>query len=403
MQSRYVLRKCLAIPLFICSNLTRRWFSRPLAQYGKKDGIVLTEVRYSTRTKELELDVINSPGPKNDELVAMGYAASEKVFAARTRLHDGDKDEISSGDGAWIMQKCANTLGGKCQIQFQKQRTVFSFRCTVDVYQLPWQRNEAFEVPSNTWGLAIDDSSIQRRLMKRILASIGVHPSKLLVMGESPEEADVFGSKVAEILRENPSDYVFALVDENMDYKEQRISGSSLMQNVLLGLSEEESSRALVLIRSANDSAEDVALYKSRVHGFFPKTTMTKERSREIAAPLWRERFGQTDEGEDGSNDGMSTVTNDMITKAELMGSLMRAQKFIDEEVDVSEWTLIWSYLHSLLGDLRVADDFEDAVRAAELINSMRGGEDGNIPKEFKQKWEEICELTIKTAGHLKG
>jgi signal transduction histidine kinase len=93
-------------------------------KYGKRDGIIRTEVRYSPNTRVFELDVINQPGRHHADLVAMGPAASRAVFRSRTRLHnsmgEGDSDgennfgkigRLSAGDGAWIMEKCAKTLG----------------------------------------------------------------------------------------------------------------------------------------------------------------------------------------------------------------------------------------------------------------------------------------------------
>jgi len=32
-------------------------------------------------------------------------------------------------DGAWISQKCAKALGGKCSIKFFENKTVFTFEC----------------------------------------------------------------------------------------------------------------------------------------------------------------------------------------------------------------------------------------------------------------------------------
>jgi hypothetical protein len=46
-----------------------------------------------------------------------------------------------------------------------------------------------------------------------------------------------------------------------------------------------------VLVRSANDSAKDVALYVERTHGFFPKALMQQDRIREILEPFWTKRF----------------------------------------------------------------------------------------------------------------
>ena len=63
------------------------------------------------------------------------------------------------------------------------------------------------------------------------------------------------------------------------------------MKQILDRMPQEHLSRCLVLMRSANDSAVDIALYTQRTHGYFPKAIMQKDRTRVILAPLWLERF----------------------------------------------------------------------------------------------------------------
>ena len=63
------------------------------------------------------------------------------------------------------------------------------------------------------------------------------------------------------------------------------------MKQILDHMPKEHLSRLLVLMRSANDSAVDIALYTKRTHGYFPKAIMQRERTREILAPLWLQRF----------------------------------------------------------------------------------------------------------------
>lgn len=140
-------------------------------KYGKNGGRVTTEVHYFEKKGEFELDVINEPGPWNEVLMAMGEEATAAVFAQgqRLKVHDSISDEtqnnISSGDGAWIMQRCAKTMGGECTIRFDPHQTVFSFRCKVEPYTLPWKANDDFQVPPGTFGMAYDDSNIQVRLL----------------------------------------------------------------------------------------------------------------------------------------------------------------------------------------------------------------------------------------------
>jgi len=49
----------------------------------------------------------------------------------------------------------------------------------------------------------------------------------------------------------------------------------------------------LALVRSANDSASDVAIYNSRAHGFICKAPIQREKIMEIIAPIWAKRFAE--------------------------------------------------------------------------------------------------------------
>jgi hypothetical protein len=82
---------------------------------------------------------------------------------------------------------------------------------------------------------------------------------------------------------------------DNLAVKQQDgvYSGSLIMEEILERMPPDLVSRCLVLMRSANDSAVDIALYTKRTHGYFPKAIMQKDRTREILAPLWLERFSE--------------------------------------------------------------------------------------------------------------
>ena len=47
-----------------------------------------------------------------------------------------EKITHSSGDGAWVMRKCALTLGGECFIDFQPERTIFALRCPATPFEV---------------------------------------------------------------------------------------------------------------------------------------------------------------------------------------------------------------------------------------------------------------------------
>jgi signal transduction histidine kinase len=94
-------------------------------KYGKASGTVTTELHWDELNKILKMDVINLPGKNHEEIMKLGDKASELIFSPRKRLSvhtavDGNNHvsaSHSAGDGAWIMHKCAKTLGGECTIK----------------------------------------------------------------------------------------------------------------------------------------------------------------------------------------------------------------------------------------------------------------------------------------------
>jgi hypothetical protein len=250
-------------------------------KYGEQGGAVLTELSYDVPKELFRMTVKNKPGPAHDKLVALGDKASGVVFAQGSMLHkdvNSQASYISSGDGAWIMQKCAKTMGGKCEIAFRETETVFTFTCPAEplrVVELP--DTQDFQVPPDTWGIAVDDSRIQRKLMSRILGHVGLEEDKRVILGATPSEVYDLEIVIRDVMKKKePDSKIFVLVDENLDFCECEcepvvLSGSLIMMDILARMTPEEEAQLFVLVRSANDSRDDVALYTSRCHGFFPK------------------------------------------------------------------------------------------------------------------------------------
>jgi len=369
----------------------------------------------------------------------MGSYATEAVFDQGTRLsvHNGSDDddkEISSGDGAWIMQKCAKTLGGSCQIRFNEQQTVFSFRCKVAPYRLPWKVHENFQVPPKTWGVAFDDTHIQRKLMARILKYAGVDESRTVIRGQNPADIQELDKLLQKLLSADPTSKVLVLMDENLDYEcdgvQRRLSGSSYSEKALKKLSPEFLSRTFLLVRSANDSDTDLAIYKSRTHGFFPKAAMQKSRVIELLAPAWLDRFpdrGVPDtittttkicpsedcSAECGSTAGTEASTSGtqencegcgghfsggVVSADEMMTALERVDKLVSGEVE-NDWDTIWSKLHSFMGDMMAVEDNDNLQRCVELISEMRGR---RRPSGLNGKWEKIRGLVLKEVASAR-
>lgn len=269
-------------------------------KYGKQGSSVATLVAFHPETNEFELQVLNNPGEGHDKLESLGDKASDAVFEQGSRLHQDFriKDRfISSGDGAWIAQKCAKAMGGNCSIKFEDDMTIFSFKCPTEAV-VPEEKADAadFEVPPETFAIVVDDSNIQRKLMSRILGLVGVQEDHKVVIGEKPSDVLELEKIIMDILTTKPNSKILCIVDENLDYGEKGeevviLSGSRIMKDILTALPPESERRVCALVRSANDSASELAMYLDRTHGFFPKAPMNRERVREILAPLWAERF----------------------------------------------------------------------------------------------------------------
>ena len=275
-------------------------------KYGKTGGPVTTVLAFNDRTKMFRLQVLNDAGDGHEELLALGESANEFVFAQGCRLQAHANETAgkhdSSGDGAWIMQKCAKTLGGICKINFSKTCTVFTFECRADP-EIASSKPDylSFVVPPDTWGLALDDSKVQRKLMNRIFEHAGVPDSQRVLLGATSADIRVFERILHDLLQDHQTSRFVLLIDEHLDYTGLQsglsrcdgiYSGSLVMERILKEMPTHKSSRVLALMRSANDSAVDIALYTTRTHGYFPKVIVQRDQTRAILHKLWTEKFG---------------------------------------------------------------------------------------------------------------
>jgi hypothetical protein len=397
-------------------------------KYGKKGGLVLTELHYNAKQGMFQMDVVNLPGEHHDKLVAMGDAASVAVFSPRKRLHtefsrsDNKSqsefiDSHSSGDGAWIMTKCAKTLGGECSIKFESSRTVFSLRCPIVNFEDSVTKSTSihpsnFKLPDNVWGIAIDDSKIQRKLLHRFLQLVGVQRDRCIVQGQNMQEIEGFDDFVVDHIEQYPDDYFVLIADENLDVVDDSltthvtISGSMCIENIRHRLRPDQERRMLALVRSANDSSRDIAIYNSRAHGFLPKAPIQKQRVLEMLAPAWEKRFppgGWADEdahvtssvptlvddtGTDSEEDDLELQINMAELRAEV--EELDAICSADDDTLAEKWPLIWERLHALKGDLKSLPDNGRAAAAVETISSLRGSA---LPINFRGRWIAIHAL----------
>lgn len=388
-------------------------------KYGKVGGVVKTVVRYDKQTKRFEMDVINLPGGKHAFLLQLDSNAVEEVFSPGTRLHPGLGEDApsddalkkhSSGDGAWIMQKCAHILKGKCFIKFESHRTVFSLRIQDVPFFSKKQQHllrtySRFQIPNNTWGIALDDSKIQRKLLDRFLSMVGVGASRRVVLGKDTEEVLGFNSFLQNLVMTNPDDRFLVIVDENLDIvdngcHERTVSGSVFVKRLREDLDPRDEARLLTLVRSANDSKEDIDLYNQRAHGFLPKAPIKRDKVSEMLQPLWAQRFSEdaaingivTAEGDtEDDSDEYIPLRDDMTKAIDFIDALMLHDE--DEESAIAtRWPVIREKIHSLRGDLMTMTSNARVKTTLEAMEKL-GGE--AVPFELVERWKLIRSLIV--------
>jgi hypothetical protein len=396
---------CISDPQLI--KCIHRNAMRNAVTYGKQGGPVLTEIFYKPSERQLMLKVTNLPGKDYGKILEMGEKAQTDVFAQGRRLHTGaQNDDLafhSSGDGAWIAQKCAKTLGGRCNIFFETDRTVFTFECPIATHEDSASINSVdlatFKLPANTFGIAIDDSGIQRKLLAKIFNLLDIQRDKQLVMGANAKEISQFNEVVIKLIQSNPDEYFLLIADENLDVTEdlvhhQTVSGSALIHRLRNDLGPELERRLLAVVRSANDSSTDTALYLSRSHGFFPKAPIKKDKVFEILAPLWIRRFPDyAVQHEKTPTLSTSNPTETFVSSAVDLMNTLNAIDTLCKQEDISlhlRWQTINENLHVLKGDILCWQPSYLVSYALQAIDALRSP---TPPRDLSSKWFSIKTL----------
>jgi signal transduction histidine kinase len=352
-------------------------------RYGQSGGDVRTSLRYDNTKKEFHMEVVNAPGPGHEKLLDMipGDIRS-LVFSPGKSLHlmYAEEEEVtianSSGDGAWIMQKCARILKGDVDIRFEKDRTVFSFWCPARSFAISKVKADsenaiAFTLPENTWGIVIDDSGIQRKLMGRFLKTAGIQKDRCVIVGKDAKEIYGFTSLVVDLVKANPNDKVLIIADENLEVVEGpalqgTVSGSLCIQKILERLEPAQSSRVLALVRSANDSAKDIERYKIRAHGYLLKAPIDKMGVLNTIKPWWLRRFQSA-----GRRSGSLLPSCPMLTRSD-------------------SWTSCESEGY---------DPFHDIKHALELVDALCKT---SAKESLRKRWRSIQDRLLALKGDLK-
>jgi hypothetical protein len=208
---------------------------------------------------------------------------------------------------------------------------------------------------------------------------------------------------------------VFVIVDENLELGDchDTMSGSKCIQQIHSALDPKDEKRVLALVRSANDSPEDLALYLSRAHGYMPKVPLRVMNVKEMVYPLWVKRFpdvkgqdksaGEDSPEKDEEITRIASIENlrdlTLISTAELMQELEQIDAICirdHTELNMNDrWHNIWDKLHQLKGDLKSANIDMKFNEAIEDIETLRGE---RAPVDFMAKWLKIRSKVITHA-----
>lgn len=351
------------------------------------------------------MEVVNLPGVGHNELLELTHGEiQEKVFAPGSRLHNKRREEHemnesnSSGDGAWIMKKCAIMQKGDCELRFEPDRTIFAFWCPARAHRSKdFMEPELTAIPSNTWGVVIDDSGIQRKLMDRYLKVAGVDKNRRVVVGKDANEIYGFCDMVVELVERNPLDKFLVIADENLDVLEGgvalhgTVSGSLCLQKILERLDPVDSDRVLALVRSANDSAKETDVYKSRAHGYLVKAPIDKAGILKSLEPWWFKRFPPHDEGGSktlsfGSSGSLDIDYYDPFVDIRAALEVVDALISAPHTSMTSRWRSIQDRLQALKGDLKstIPRGGPQLNRVIHAIDELRLGP---CPDELRPMW----------------
>ena len=260
---------------------------------------------------------------------------------------------------------------------------------------------EDFQLPKNIQAIAIDDSKIQRKLLSRFFMYAGIPEDRIHILGENAEEIIGFCDWSVSFVDEHPDDYILMVVDENLDVQEEQVgtkqttvSGSGSVRDMRKRLLPGQEKGVFALIRSANDSASDVAIYNSRAHGYLPKAPVKKYHVLELLAPLWLGRFPRFEVNTNetcGTDENSSIIFDEVvITMDDLMGLIdgIDSLSLLDPLSLRKMWLVVWEKLHALKGDLLIMPNRSTGLdEAISLINDLRGPEP---PEIFYECWKTI-------------
>ncbi|KAL7530443.1 hypothetical protein ACHAXR_005667 [Thalassiosira sp. AJA248-18] len=113
----------------------------------------------------------------------------------------------------------------------------------------------------------------------------------------------------------------------------------------------------LALVRSANDSMTDIAIFNKRAHGFLPKAPIRREKINEVIAPMWLKRFPSSDFGDsaifDNADETVSIASEEIACSSfDIAQKMIDIESLFEKKVHFTDMRIIHDQLHELKGDL---------------------------------------------------
>ena len=375
-------------------------------KYGAKGGPISTEIEYANGT--LLLRIINQPGENHEALLRLEdpniiFQKGVQLHQAKATGREISAAQISAGDGAWIMQRCAECMQGECQISFEQTRTVFEMTCPMAVVVEELNIDGA-KLADNVWALAVDDCEFQRMVLENMLDKLGLGASRVCIYGKNEDDLECWSDRLVSCVKMSPlDDLILAIVDENLDLpfpRTETISGSLAVQAARRRLTREEEARLLVLIRSANDSAADQAKYLERAHGF-----LFKGPDQDSSVNILRscvKRFGSSVLKASAlpvsTDDALDTkVTRGLRNPLHLLADnktaavkeLTKVLKELDGWCQLP-WPEVWKWLHRAKGIIATIHADREIVGRIESVRYME-----STPADFEASWESLKHLMV--------
>lgn len=251
-----------------------------------------------------------------------------------------------------------------------------------------------------------------------------------------------FVDNVVNFMEENIGDHILLIADENLDIvdeaaKHTTVSGSHLVEMIRARILPEQERFLFSLIRSANDSASDIAIYNSRAHGFLPKgkekaycftssrqwlnlcqlsihiflsAPIKKGSVLETLAPLWFARYPLSTARVDDESEGTNRLRSDSFSSLESSLSLQEAiastpvdillvvneidKLFAKPAHDTAD--LVREKLHALKGDLLTMKVGSKVLAVVGAINSFRNS---YADDEQGEKWQMLRDQITSLAS----